>query len=151
MRGKIITVVGISLLLITWSISHASSEARKFFVYGVDGANCETEMAHLDNYAIAILNEPQTKAYVIAYGGRRGTAHSEMQMRRSRIKRYLVNNRGIDEKRVIVVDGGLRESLSIELWLVPDGSEMPKAEPTVSLKEVKYKKAKYSFDCSTFY
>jgi hypothetical protein len=151
MRGKIITVVGLSMLLITSSVSYASAKARKFLVYGMDGANCETEMAHLDNYAIALLNERQTKAYVIAYGGRRGTARSEMQVRRSRIKRYLVNNRGIDKKRISVVDGGFRESLSIELWIVPDGSEIPKTEPTVSAKEVKYRKAKYSFDCSTFY
>jgi hypothetical protein len=144
-------IIGLSLLLIMWSVSFASSEARKFLVYGTDEANCETEMAHLDNYTIALLNEPNTKAYVIAYGGQRGMARSEMQVRRTRIKRYLVNNRGIAPKRITVVDGGFRESLSIELWLVPSGAAIPKVEPTISHKDVKYGKAKYNFDCSTFY
>lgn len=108
-------------------------------------------MALLDNYAVELHNAPETIAYVITYGGRRGTARSEMYERRARIKRYLVENRGIDAKRVVVVNGGFRESLAIELWLTSQGEEAPKATPTVSPKSVKYKKAKYSFNCSTFY
>jgi hypothetical protein len=151
MRRVILAAISLSLLLMLWGVSLASSEARKFLEYGSGEANCETEMAHLDNYAIAVQNAPDTKAYVVVYGGRRDTARSELRARRSRIGRYLVNERGIDPARVLVVDGGFRESLTIELWLAPAGAEMPKAQPTVSPKEVKYKRARYSFDCSTFY
>ena len=136
--------------MLTGGVS-AFPDARKFLVYESSGNDCESEMAALDSYALELQNEPKLKAYVIAYGGRRGTARHEMQVRRARIKRYLVTQRGINPKRISVVDGSFREKQSIELWLVPEGEEMPKATPTVSPKVVKYKRAKYSFDCSTFF
>ena len=151
MKRIIVTAVNLSLLLTFCDVSRASSEARKFLEYGSAEANCETEMAHLDNYAVAVQNAPEMKAYVVVYGGRQDTARSELRARRSRIKRYLINGRGIEPARVFLVDGGFRENLSIELWLVPIGAETPKAKPTVSPKEVKYKRSKYRFDCSTFY
>ncbi|MBA2733332.1 MAG: hypothetical protein H0U54_10625 [Acidobacteria bacterium] len=151
MRRLIVAAVNLSLFLMFAAVSLASSEARKFLEYGTAEANCETEMAHLDNYAITIQNAPEMKAYVVVYGGRQGTARSELQARRARIKRYLINERAIEPARVFVVDGGFRESLTIELWLLPIGAELPKAKPTVSPREVKYKRAKYRFDCSTFY
>lgn len=151
MRKVIAAAISVSLLLMLSAVSHAKSEARKFLEYGSAEANCETEMAHLDNYAIALQSEPGMKAYVVVYGGRRDTARSELHARRSRIKRYLVNERGIDTSRVIVMDGGFHQNLTIELWLAPAGAEPPKVTPTVLAKEVRYRRAKYSFDCSTFY
>ena len=127
------------------------AESRKFLVYGVRDANCETEMAHLDQYAIEIQNNRRLKAYVVAYGGRSGTARHEMAVRRRRIKRYLVRNRGIHRNRILIVDGGFREKLEIELWLVPQGESLPKPAPTVSPKQVKYVRAKYTFNCGSFY
>lgn len=152
MRRLIVATANLSLLLMFCAVSLGSSEARKFLEYGSGEANCETEMAHLDNYAIEVQNAPETKAYVVVYGGHRGTARSELQARRFRIRRYLINERGIEAARVSVVDGGFRESLTIELWLVPVGTAArPKLKPTVSPKDVKYKRAKYRFDCSAFY
>lgn len=150
-KARNVTVVSLCLILLLASETRVFSAASKFLVYGSEQANCETEMALLDNYAIELHNAPETTAYVIAYGGRRGIARSEMRERRARIKRYLVENRGIDAKRVVVVNGGFRESLAIELWLTSQGEEAPEATPTVSPKSVKYKKARYSFNCSTFY
>lgn len=139
------------LFLILTGGAFASPEARKFLAYESSGNDCESEVAALDSYALELQNEPQLKAYVIAYGGRRGTARHEMRVRRARIERYLVTRRGIDPKRIMVVNGGSRHKQSIELWLVPEGEEMPKAMPTVLPKDVRYRKAKYSFDCSTFF
>lgn len=146
-----VVIVGLCLALLLVSEANALPIARKYLAYGLEQANCETEMALLDNYVVELQNEPETTAYVVAYGGRRGMGRSEMRQRRERIKRYLVENRGIDTKRVVVVNGGFRESLAIELWLTSQGEEAPKATPTVSPKSVRYKRAKYSFNCSTFY
>lgn len=151
MRKLIVAAVTLSLLLMFSVVPRASSEARKFLEYGSAEANCETEMAHLDNYAIEVQNAPVAKAYVVVYGGREDTARSELRARRSRIKRYLIKERSIEPSRVLVVDGGFRENLTVELWLVPAGTELPEARPTVPPEEVKYKRAKYRFDCSTFY
>jgi hypothetical protein len=107
--------------------------ARKFDEYG--NIRFNDEKARLDNYAIELQNDPGSQGYIIAYGGRRGTA-GEAQARGDRAKNYLVNTRGIDAGRLTVVDGGYREDLTVELWIVPTGATPPTATPTVEASEV---------------
>jgi hypothetical protein len=94
------------------------------------------EKARLDNYAIALQNEPGAQGYVICYGGRRGRA-GEAQARCDRAKNYLVSERQIDASRVVTVDGGHREELAVELWVVPTGATPPAASPNVDPSEVR--------------
>ncbi|MGI8654026.1 MAG: hypothetical protein ACR2LC_02265 [Pyrinomonadaceae bacterium] len=105
----------------------------KFDEYG--NVNFNDEKARLDNYAIQLQNAPGTQAYIIAYGGRRGRT-GEAQARADRAKNYLVNTRGIDAGRIQTVDGGFREDLAVELWLVPQGATPPTAAPTVQPGDV---------------
>ena len=102
--------------------------SRKFDEYG--NIRFNDEKARLDNYAIELQNEPGSQGYIIAYGGRRGTA-GEALARGERAKNYLVNTRGIDAGRLTVVDGGYREDLTVELWIRPTGATEPTASPTV--------------------
>jgi hypothetical protein len=74
-----------------------------------------------------------------------------MRQRKARIRRYLVMNRGLEPRRVRVVDGGFRERVTVELWLVKLGGQFPKPKPTVLAKNVKYRRTKVQFRCSTFY
>ena len=127
----------------------AAQVAEKLDEFG--GLQCEDEMARLDMYAIALQNAPHSLAYVVAYGGRRGTARRELSRRMARIRRYLVNRRGIEAERVRVVAGGFRQSLTIELWLVPQGQAMPQLTPTVPAREVRYRRGRFIVDCSLFY
>lgn len=107
---------------------------RKFDEYGPLSLKERNE--HLDNYAIQLQNEPMAQAYVIVYSGRkslRGAASSLMD----RSKDYLVNTRGIEETRIVTLDGGYREALTSELWIVPQGSTPPQAHPTLDPSEIK--------------
>lgn len=97
--------------------------------------------ARLDNFAIALQNDPTSQGYIIAYGGRRGTA-GEAQRLADRAKEYLVNNRGIDAGRIATVDGGYRERLSLELWRVPSGATPPTASPTLQPSDVQTRPAR---------
>lgn len=90
----------------------------------------------LDKFAIELLQEPDAQAYIIAYGGRRGRA-GEAQSAADNAKSYLVTKRGFDASRIVTVDGGYRENLSVELWIVPGGATPPVASPTVDPSEVK--------------
>ncbi|MGB8507046.1 MAG: hypothetical protein WCD76_01445, partial [Pyrinomonadaceae bacterium] len=107
--------------------------ARKIDEYG--NVKFNDEKARLDNYAIELQNDPTAQGYVIAYGGRRGRT-GEAQARADRAKDYLVNTRGIDASRIVTLDGGYREDLTVELWLVPTGATTPTASPTVDPSEV---------------
>lgn len=131
--------------------NYTSCEAQKFLLYSGDDALCETEMAHLDSYALQVQNTPEYRAYIIVYGGKYGTARHEVSQRKMRIRRYLVKNRGLEPERVRVVGGGFREKITVELWLVARGAKLPAPTPTVLPKNVKYKKTKLQFTCSSFY
>jgi hypothetical protein len=147
------SIKAITVVWLCWSLAGEASalnEPRKFREYGVSEASCENEMAILDNYALAVQNDPRMRAYVVVYGGRRDTSRREVSVRRARIRRYLVSNRSIESKRVVVADGGFRDALTVELWLAPEGQELPKATATVSPKAVRYQKRRI-VDCSTFY
>ncbi|MBC7909832.1 MAG: hypothetical protein H7Y30_04985 [Pyrinomonadaceae bacterium] len=107
--------------------------ARKFDEYGNIAFN--DEKARLDNFAIELQNNPGAQGYIIAYAGRRART-GEAQSRADRAKDYLVNTRQIDSGRIVTVDGGYKEDLTVELWIVPTGANPPTAAPTVDASEV---------------
>jgi hypothetical protein len=107
--------------------------ARLFDQYGNIAFN--DEKARLDNYAIQLQNEPGAQGYIVVYGGRRGRAN-EAQARADRAKDYMVNTRGVDPGRIVTVDGGYREDLTVELWIVPTGATPPTASPTLQQSDV---------------
>ena len=118
----------------TVSFPAPRAPARKIDEYG--NIRFNDEKARLDNYAIALQNEPGATGTIICYGGRVGRA-GEAQARCDRAKNYLVNERGIDASRISTIDGGFREELTVELWIVPTGAEPPTASPTVDASEVR--------------
>lgn len=103
--------------------------ARKFDEYG--DINCEDAMARLDNLAITLQQEPGTKAYFIIYRGRKLPGRALPYP--SAIKSYLPR-RGIDADRILIVDGGEREDMWVETWIVPAGASAPAATPSPQVK-----------------
>ncbi len=140
MRKNIAFAFTFIFILILARTSFAVEESRKVSEMGAE--DCEFEMLVLDGFTNHLANESDATGYIIVYGGRRDTKRDEVQIRGSRIKRYLVETRGINLNRIEVVNGGYREKFRVELWLVPRGERMPEATPTVNEKEVRFKKGK---------
>jgi hypothetical protein len=86
--------------------------------------------------AIELQNDPGAQGYIIVYGGRNSRADSADRLS-ARARDYLVRTRGIDAARVVVVNGGYRETNSFELWLVPQGATPPAPTPTVRPGDVR--------------
>jgi hypothetical protein len=97
----------------------------------------EDEMARLDNFAIQLMEEPVTEGCIIAYGGR-VAREGEALARAERAKKYLSETRGVARDRITVVDGGFREDVTVELWIVPAGASQPLPSPTVRREEVQF-------------
>jgi hypothetical protein len=95
------------------------AQPRKFDEYG--NIRFNDEKARLDNFAVALQNEPGSTATILVYGSCEG----EAQQRGDRAKDYLVNTRGIEAGRITVVDGGCRSDLLVQLWIVPQGATAP--------------------------
>lgn len=110
----------------------------KFDEYG-DLAITE-EHKRLDDFALQLRSEPNTQGYIITYAGRRARA-GEAQARAERAKNYLVNMRSIESARIITMDGGYRDELTVELFAGAKGGAAPIASPTVCPSEVQIIKA----------
>src|SRR5688572_11190602 len=63
----------------------------------------EHEKARLDNFAIAIQNDPQMIGYIVVFADKHGCP-LDAQRRAVRARNYLVHYRGIDPNRVIWQD-----------------------------------------------
>ena len=62
-------------------------------------------------------------------------------------KKYLESDFGKSDdefvkENVVLVDGGFRREVEVEIWLVPKDSKVPKPSPTVSRKDIKFRKNK---------
>lgn len=79
------------------------------------------EIARLDNYAVAMQNDPTAKAFVIHYRSHYQLPGAGFRHLKG-IERYLVNSRGFDPKRIVLVDGGAVNCPKTELWLAPVGT-----------------------------
>jgi hypothetical protein len=156
---KLLSVMTTLILLIgPSSVAQTSNEAREFDKYG--SICCEDEKARLDNFAVHLQSEPEAIGYIIFYEGRRypscydrrprAPRRGEAEARAARIKPYLTEMRGLDAKRVIIVNGGYREEWTAELWIVPKGGEPPKPTPTLQAKDIKFRKGripKREYEC----
>lgn len=95
----------------------------------------EAEKSALDHFAVNLLEDPEKQGYVVAYAGRRGRA-AEARERAARAKNYLINERGIKAERIVTINGGHREEVTVELYLVPRGAPAPTPTPTITPSEV---------------
>ena len=100
--------------------------------------NCtfDDQKARLDNLAVELQNDPSAHAHIIVYGGKTSPI-GQVDRLMTCARDYLVNERGIDSSRIVVVNGGFRESDTVELWVVPTGAAAPRATPTVQAGDLK--------------
>ena len=83
------------------------------------------DKANFDNFAVELQADPTATGYIIVYNGRRSRP-GRLQALVNRTRDYLVNTRGIDASRIAVVNGGVRDVDTFELWVVPKGATAPR-------------------------
>lgn len=116
--------------------------AAKFDEYGQLGG-CD-HSARLDNFTIALQNDPNADGYILIYGPE-GEGWGSGKSQFSSINDYLVNARGLAEDRFKFIYGGRNRDLReprIELWVAPQGAAPP--EPQHFETEIKTFKGKFS-------
>ena|SRR5688572_11304221 len=96
----------------------------------------EDEKAHLDNFAIALQQDPNLIGYIMVYAGRSACV-GKARDRALRAKMYLVETRGISQPRIKWLDGGYREELTVILQPLPSGVPELTASPTLKPSEVR--------------
>ena len=116
--------------------------ATKLDDYG--NLSTDDEAARLDLFADKLFKQPKLRGQIIAY--------CEPKMERGwylrrihGIGKYLTYARGIEANRVAVVDGGYRQRLTTELWLIPEDANPPLPGPTLPQPPASISSA-YKFD-----
>ena len=89
------------------------------------------ERLRLDQFAVALHNEPGSKGYIIIYDAT-DTRKSSVRERGERAKKYLIKERGIPQTRIVIVNGGHRDTRTVELFITRLGALPPTATPTRS-------------------
>jgi hypothetical protein len=121
------------------SVFHLQSQSvafafdQTFDSYG--DISWEKEKAHLDNFAIALQQDPSLIGYIIVYAGKR-TCVGEAKGRARRAKEYLVKSRRIPEHRIKWVDGGHSEKFRVILQPVPAHAPEITSTPTLQSTDV---------------
>lgn len=82
------------------------------------------EKARLDNYGVALQNDPRATAHVVVYPGR-NSKRGDVQHHFNRVVEYLVNSRGLDKSRIVTLVGPVKDALHVELWITPPGVAPP--------------------------
>jgi hypothetical protein len=96
-----------------------------------------TDISHLDRFAAELKREPVTsEGYIICYAGRDGSP-DKARRRCELSKTYLVKTYAFNAARLQIRDGGYREELTIELWIVPEGAQPPALSPPPTPEEVR--------------
>lgn len=95
----------------------------------------DDDKARFDNLAIALQGSPDDQAYIIIYAGRTSRVGQADALGR-RSMDYLVNARGLDSRRITVLNGGYRDADYIEIWVCPPGAKAPQPSPTVDPSDV---------------
>jgi hypothetical protein len=105
------------------------------------GPNWESAMAHLDGFTISLNDNPNQLGVIIVYGGNQ-RLRGEAKAWSACVKDYLVKRRSITSDRLIILDGGYRKSLTIELWETTDRKDVPTPSQQIARKDVKFKNGK---------
>jgi hypothetical protein len=118
----------------TTSVAAKSVPAAKFGEYVTRDLKANTAM--LDEFVVALQNDPTAQGYVIAYGGRTSRPE-DAQSAADHATDYTMKTRKMDGGRTLSGVGGYREEPTIELWIAPAGGTPPMATPTVAPEDVK--------------
>lgn len=158
----------ISVVALAYSGFAQSEKARLLDEFGNEP--CEMILARSDNLLDKLKRNPTTLAYIIFYEGKHlqsvynkktkqneskylNPRYGEARNKAKAITFYLTKWRKMSKNRLILIDGGYRESYGVELWIAPQNSDPPKPSPDLERKDVKFRRgnAPGIADCQGFY
>ena len=117
----------------TTSVAAKAAPSVKFGEYVTRDLSANKKM--LDDFVLALQNDPEAQGYIIAYGGRT-SGPDDAQKAADNATDYTMNVKKMDGARTLSGVGGYRDQPAIELWIAPAGGAPPMATPTVAPEDV---------------
>jgi hypothetical protein len=87
----------------------------------------DDDKARFDNCVIELQNRPDSQLYIIVYQGedRLSRTTNSADKLSKRTLDYLVKTRGVDPRRISIVNWGTRPRTMFEIWIIPPGAQPP--------------------------
>lgn len=132
---KLLLVIALPVAILGQDIAvsdgkHDVSEAVLFDEYGRVG-ECEFR-SRVDVLLAELSKQPQVQGYIINYNGTNVLPAQYGVLSRERELMNHIRFRRFDPSRITFVNGGYRDEIITELWLVPPGAEAPKPSRTIA-------------------
>jgi hypothetical protein len=109
-------------------VDAGGTNARRLDDYG--DLPLDVERKHLAGLARELQAAPGAQGYIIVYGGR-CAGETQALERAERAKEWLINKHAIDASRIVVIDGGYRETLTTEIFVGPVDATLPELQASV--------------------
>ena len=148
-----------------FSVSAQEKEARQIDEFGI--LPCGDMLSRLHWIYTESQNSPDSKIYVVYYGGRfRKTIFWDQKNKSNKIQlkyphqedalnqaksiplyltteeRYPAAIRDSLKNKIVLINGGFRQNIQMEIWIVPKDAAPPKPMPTIDEKDIKFRSNK---------
>ena len=158
----LIFLLSLSFIL---SVFAQSKDAQKIDEFGI--LSCGDFSNRMDGLIHTYQQNPESEIYVIYYGARYRKTFVDYEEKKKSFTKlklsYPHRNDGLNraksiplylatyyskeignsvKDRIKLVDGGFRENIEFEIWLVPTGTKTPKSSPLIDEKYIKFSNGK---------
>jgi hypothetical protein len=139
MKYILIKILFFSIFLLSSEVSVAQEKPKAELAdssqwYGSDDGN-----GRISNFLDYFdKNKNNSVAYIIVYGGRI-SKRGEIKAQIRGLTEFFTIFRKLDSKKYVIVNGGYRDRLTVDYWIVPENSCPPLPTPTVDFEKVKFK------------
>lgn len=107
----------------------------------------DDESAVLDALAFRLVENATLVGFIVGHNGS-GVPHGKFLRRVLGDRRYLIRAKGIDEDRIVVLDGGGEKKYRTELWVAPKGSLPVTGRPPNATTEIGAAALLYDRQCT---
>ncbi|MDQ6786435.1 MAG: hypothetical protein M3033_06400 [Acidobacteriota bacterium] len=125
-----------------------TKEAKMFYEFDFRHIQCEEAKLWVDYFADELYKTPESKGYIIYYGGKTNPYGNKLPYRNeSKVRMgYFMEDYQVSTRlggNAKLIDGGYREKYTAQFWVVPKGAILPIPSPTFKTEEIKFRKGKY--------
>ena len=136
MRVWKIKILLLSLILLSFQISFGQKE-EAILVDSSGYQNSEIASLKIDMFRNELQNIPSSIGYIIIYGGKVNKV-GEIEAHLRGIN-YAFDLKKIDKSKIKIIQGGFREKLTFDYWVVPQGACPPLPTPSIGIEKVKFR------------
>jgi hypothetical protein len=131
---KILTIFLVTIAMAASAVAQAKPVAHKFDEFSREGYDTEETWFALRKERAERLEkrmrvERGKRMVVIGYRGRVQSDSDDEAEGLAKRFRWLIGFDVVSDENTVIIDGGVREHATIEIWIAPKGADIPEATP----------------------